>query len=244
MTFPRAAGPLRIASYNVHRTIGADGRRDPARIAAVVAELGADVVALQEVEVDPCGGEPAGDLRLLERATGLAAVFGATVVRADASYGNALLTRHPVLAVRRLDLSRPGREARGALDVDLDVGGSSVRVIATHLGLRPSERLAQVALLLAAVGDHAGPTIVVGDFNDWWPRARSVRELAARFGGGARLATFPARRPLLALDRIWVQPRGAAVHATVHRSPLARVASDHLPVVATVGETRPARPTS
>jgi endonuclease/exonuclease/phosphatase family metal-dependent hydrolase len=224
---------LRIASYNVHRCIGTDGGRDLVRIARVIHELAADVIALQEVEGGPDPGATREPLAFLARATGFVAVPGA--VRSDhrGDYGNALLTRFPVRSARSLDLSVAGREPRGAIDVTVDLDDGRARIIATHLGLRGRERRVQIErLLLAASSLVDGPPILIGDFNEWRRRSSLVRSLGARFGGFAAPATFPSWRPILALDRIWVGTPWVLHAVIAHRSPLARVASDHLPLVA------------
>jgi endonuclease/exonuclease/phosphatase family metal-dependent hydrolase len=222
---------LRVATYNVHSGVGSDGRCDPARIAAVINELAADVVALQEVE------SRHGDLETLEflsRQTGMIAVPGPTMLRTVGDYGNALLTRASLLELRRPDLSFPGREPRGAIDAMLQAGQGRLRVIATHLGLRPAERRRQIETLLAGIGDVPVPTVLMGDLNEWFLWGRPLRRLHAHFGETPAPATFPAGFPLFALDRLWVQPLRCLRKLTVHRSPLARVASDHLPLTATI----------
>jgi endonuclease/exonuclease/phosphatase family metal-dependent hydrolase len=135
--------PLRLATYNIHRAVGRDGRFDPARIQRVIAEIDADVVALQEVESHHGGFDM---LAYFATQTGLTAVPGPTLVHATGEYGNALLPRASLLDVQRLDLSVPNREPRGALDVLLDCGGAPLRVVATHLGPRPAEHRYQVRL--------------------------------------------------------------------------------------------------
>ncbi len=224
---------LRVASYNVHRCVGGDGVHDPARVGAVLRELDADVIGLQEVD---CGFEPAFDvdqLELLANVAGMTPIEGPTLRGEGGHYGNAILTRVRPTSVRRHDLSVSRREPRGALDVDVDIQGTTIRVIATHLGLRRSERARQARKLAAALSDHARPqTVVVGDFNEWRPRERALVPLSAALGAAPRLRTFPARFPVLPLDRIWAMPPEAIESMSTHASPLASVASDHLPVVA------------
>jgi len=171
----------------------------------------------------------------LLKATGYQVLVGPTIVdpvRGD--YGNALLTRHRVKSFRQVDLSVGGCEPRGALDVTLACGADTLRVVATHLGLRPAERRAQVTKLLATLaGEPASvPTILLGDLNEWFLWGRPLRWLHRHFEETPAPATFPAGFPLLALDRIWVKPRHLLRRLFVHASPLAREASDHLPLVA------------
>ena len=221
---------MTIASYNIHGGIGTDRHFVPKRIAGVLAELNADIVALQEVESRATGFDM---LAYLRDQTGFEAIAGPTLLRAGGDYGNGLLTRYRVQSVRRIDLSISGREPRGALDVELACGGHQVRVVATHLGLRPAERREQVQRLLQELGDNRPiATVLMGDLNEWFLWGRPLRWLHAHFEETPALATFPARLPLFALDRIWVKPRHLVRRLTVHTTRLARIASDHLPVAA------------
>src|SRR5262249_26771873 len=122
------ATSLTVASYNVHRCIGRDGRHDPGRVAKVIEELRADVVGLQEVDFRYHIRRGVDQLRFLSEATGLESVWGPVLYGPRGQYGNGLLTRHEVLAVRGIDLSVPRHQRRGALDVDLAVHGTRVRV--------------------------------------------------------------------------------------------------------------------
>ena len=244
--------PLTLATYNVHGCVGADGRHDPGRVAAVLAELDADVVALQEL-----AWQPDAALNLLHdlaRRLGCHSIAGPTLLRRAGHYGNALLTRWPADAVTRIDLSLAGREPRGALDVRLHAPATDLRVVATHLGLSPRERRLQTKAQVAALGPPldtaaafdvtagpgAGPhprtpvTVLLGDLNEWFLWGRPLRRLHRHFGATPAPATFPARWPVLALDRIWVEPRARLLQLRRHRTALARQASDHLPLVAQI----------
>ena len=219
-----------VATYNVHRCIGRDRRHDPDRIAEVLRELAADVVGLQEVSARPAAGAGVDQLDHLARATGLHAVAGPTLRLERGHCGNGLLSRWPIRDVRRLDLTVPGREPRGAIDADLDLDGRPLRCLVTHLGLRGRERRVQLERLLVTLGRAVEvPTVLLGDLNEWMWRARLLRRLLGDFASVA-VRTFPADRPLLALDRVVVRPPEALGPVTAHASPLARVASDHLPV--------------
>jgi endonuclease/exonuclease/phosphatase family metal-dependent hydrolase len=225
---------IRVASYNIHRCIGNDGRCDPQRIATVIQELDCDVLGLQEVDNSPGLAPTSMQLEYLARVTGMEPVAGLRIVRHMGHYGNALLTRHRVLGVRRHDLSFSWREPRGALDVDLDIRGIESRVLVTHLGLTPGERRHQMRKVLAIVSEtpEHEPLALLGDINEWLPMGRPVRWLHALFGRPPAVRTFPAAWPLFALDRIWARPRGSLRTLRAHRSAAARAASDHLPVVA------------
>ena len=224
---------LRIASYNVHSCCGADGKRDASRIAGVIEELGSDTIGLQEVDYR---------LDYIADKLGMQAIPGLTLARHDGPFGNALLTRRKVLAVRRQGFTYSRREPRNALDVELEVGGEPVRVIVTHLGLWPAERRYQVKKILHMIRET--PTcervVVLGDINEWLPYGRPLRWMHALFGRSPAERSFPARWPLVALDRVWVRPRHALLAIKAHRSPLARLASDHLPVKAIVSIHQPA----
>jgi len=225
---------LRVASYNVHGCRGTDGRTDAARIAAVIEETGCDTVGLQESDYQ---------LDFIAQKAGMEAIPGLTLLRHDGHYGNALLTRRKVLAVRRLGFTYSGREPRNALDVDLDVGGETVRVIVTHLGLWPAERRYQVKQILDLLkrAPMSERVVVLGDINEWLPLGRPLRWLNSLFGHTIVERSFPSRWPLFALDRAWVRPRHSLLALKAHRSPLAALASDHLPVKALVATQAAAR---
>lgn len=218
---------LRIASYNVHSCIGTDGRKDAARIAKVIAELQCDTIGLQEVDYR---------LDYIAMRLGMQAIAGLTLLRHDGPFGNALLTRRKVLEVRRLAFGYGRREPRNALDVDLEVGGQPLRVIVTHLGLFAAERRFQMRRLLEIIRRNPAHEriVVLGDMNEWLPLSRPLRWLNGLLGHSAAERSFPSRWPLFALDRVWVRPRHALLAFKAHRSSLAAVASDHLPVKAII----------
>lgn len=227
--------PLRVVTWNVHGCVGTDGRRDVARVADVIRGFDADLVGLQEVD----SRRSPGQLAELARRTGTTAVAGPTLRTRKGTYGNALLTRYPHATVEHVDISVPLVEPRGALAVEVALDGRAVRVLVTHFGLSGRERRAQATAIAMWVRDAGGAAVLLlGDFNEWRPRATTLRRLDALLGEAPRPRTFPSRLPVLALDRIWVCPREALIDQTTPRIGDAARASDHLPVLARIDPER------
>lgn len=223
---------LRLCTYNIHGAVGRDGLFSPPLIAAVLDDIDADVIAMQEV---PLGGAHWPNvLHALEHHLPMVGVEGYTFSVGKRRFGNAILSRYPILETRRLNLSVAGREPRGALDADIHFEGQRLRVIATHLGLRADERQHQVARLLEVFDTDQMPVILMGDVNEWFVWGKTLRTLVSHFQSVPAPATFPARWPVFALDRIWIRPRFRLMNVRVHRSAAARIASDHLPLVAQI----------
>lgn len=225
-----------VASYNIHGCIGRDGVLAPDRIAAVIRELDADIVALQEVDAQQHADRFLDQWLYLAEATGYHCVPGISLRTHRRDYGNAVLTRQPAAAIRLHDISVRGREPRGAIDLDLAFPQGPLRLIATYLGLRHAERrdqIDQLLRLMAGDGESAA-TILIGDLNEWLRGSHNLRRLGAAFMKSPAPASFPAGRPILALDRIAARGTVRIAAAAAHRSPLARIASDHLPVRALV----------
>jgi endonuclease/exonuclease/phosphatase family metal-dependent hydrolase len=226
-----------VASYNIHRGVGLDRRLDLARIADVVAETKADVIGLQEV-IREDGRADQDHAAYLASRLGMDMIMGETRAHGRGTYGNAILSRLPVIGSARCDLSWRAREPRGCLRVDLGVAGTTLHVFNCHLGLKFRERRSQLGLLagfIAVSHQLPGPRVLMGDFNEWHfgPITRGLRrEFASPMRRMRR--THPARFPLFKLDRIYWDLALEAREFHVHRSALARVASDHLPVVCTL----------
>ncbi len=232
MPYPAPPDPahIRVASYNVHKCVGLDRRRDPHRIARVIAALGADVVALQEA-----------DKRLPPRPAALPAEVirsETTLSHADVAetrvslgwHGNALLlgAEWTVTHLHRLPL--PGLEPRGAVIAEIDGPKGALRIVATHLGLRRRDRQRQMTQIMAALNARRGPpTVLLGDLNEWSPHA-GFAPLDPFLSLHQPGKSFPSRRPMAALDRVATGPGLSLVTAGVCRSGEAGRGSDHLPI--------------
>jgi endonuclease/exonuclease/phosphatase family metal-dependent hydrolase len=220
-----------VATYNIHSCIGVDGRMDAARIASVIDEIGPDILALQEVDASL---HPAGFLdqwEWLARRLKLHCIPGISLRTHRKSFGNALFTREPPLRSCLHDISIPRREPRGAIEADLLFEGRLLRVIATHLGLRRDERRQQASMIAAKLARDTSPaaTLLLADLNEWRPSPK-VLGLAPLFQAGPSPRSFPARRPMLALDRILAAGPIRLEQLRAHISAAARIASDHLPL--------------
>ena len=233
---------LRAVTYNIHKGRGMDRRVQPERIARVLREIGADIVALQEVVNVPGEAPDMMQAQYLAAQLGLQCVMGPTRQYRGGPYGNALLTRLPVRASRTHNLSVTGREPRGCLRVDLELpGGRTLHVINIHLGTSFFERRHQIRTLMTPAilmaEDFSGPRIVLGDFNEW-TRGLATRLLSAHLHSAdprlhaARRRTYPGFIPVLHLDHIYYDPTLQLERVASDRSPLALVASDHVPLYA------------
>lgn len=235
---PAAARELRVMTFNIHHAEGTDGKVDVARIAQLIRDAQADVVGLQEVDR---GVERSGRRDLLKELadlTGMRFAFGKNIDHQGGDYGNALLTSHPIVSEgNKLLPNTNGGEQRGMLQVVLDVDGTRVLVLTTHLDHRreDGQRVAGADAILEALpawGD--GPVVAMGDFNDV-PGSRTYARLVTTFidawaavGQGDGF-TIPVEAPTRRID--WILVRG--IDPTKIQV-LKTEASDHLPVVATL----------
>jgi endonuclease/exonuclease/phosphatase family metal-dependent hydrolase len=219
-----------------------DRRVDPARVADVLRGCNADVIALQEVIGDVSGVPELNHAQFIaDQLGGYQACFGEARLHRGAPYGNAILSRVPVVSSQTYDLTRHGRERRGCLRVDIECGSELLHIFNVHLGTSFFERRHQGRRLIST--DVLGskelkwPTIVVGDFNEW-TRGLATRLMSKQYGSvEARLhlqrrRTYPGVLPLFHLDHFYFDQRLALVKASLVKTRLALVASDHLPIVA------------
>jgi endonuclease/exonuclease/phosphatase family metal-dependent hydrolase len=225
-------GDLSVASYNIHKGVGTDRRRDLARTTAVIAEIGADILALQEADTRFGTRKGLLDLESIRRDLGLIAVPLDGVGDAHGWHGNLLLVRNALVQeVHQLIL--PGLEPRGAMVTDMVIAGQPLRIVNAHLGLLPGSRAAQARMLIDKVTALEGrPTLLMGDLNEWRNSGDALQTLDTHFQIAEARPSFPSRYPLLALDRMMLSPHGELLDMSTHDSPLSRRASDHLPIKA------------
>ncbi|NCP24116.1 MAG: endonuclease [Erythrobacter sp.] len=226
---------LTFASYNIHKAVGVDRRRDPERIIAVLREVDADVIALQEA-----------DLRLGDRASVLPkallddtpwrVVPVAKRPRSIGWHGNAILVRRDMAIESGEALDLPTIEPRGAACAVVRHEGARVRIIGTHLDLSGLRRRAQVRALLKFVSECEGdcPTVIAGDFNQWGRSTGAMREFGDRWTLITPGASFPSRKPIARLDRLVASAAFSVIASGAHHTALSAIASDHLPVTATL----------
>ncbi len=239
---------LRLLTYNIHRAIGVDRKFMPERIVAILRRYDADVVLLQEVDV----GHPrsrrmnlaahfAHELGYPHRAVGLNVFFK------QGKYGNATLSHYEIGRQHNIDLTLGGTKGRGAQHTRIHLRDGERRVelevFNIHLSLTATQRRRQVAHLLQASDlahlDPDTPCIIAGDTNDWRGRLRAPFLRAGfhcatnRYAGSRRsIKTFPSFAPTGGLDKVFYHGPLAPTHVHRSRLGLARVASDHLPVIA------------
>lgn len=237
---------LRVVSYNIHRAIGVDRRFRPERIARILSHHDGDIVLLQEVDE---GVPRSREMDLArELAFGLGYphfAVGHNVTLRKGRYGNATLSRHPILRERNIDLTIGGRKRRGCQHTAIQLEGRQpLDVFNLHLGLSARERELQLGLLLCSSEfselSHDAPAIVAGDFNDWRSLLQPllIAQLAFRSATGPHALqehasrTYPSFFPRGPLDRIYYRGPLRMLSARRCRLQLSRVASDHLPIVA------------
>jgi endonuclease/exonuclease/phosphatase family metal-dependent hydrolase len=232
---------LRIATYNIHKCVGIDRKYSPERIVKVLREIDADVIGLQEVVWNTHLHKRDHQANFIADALGFEFATGKNRQIKGADYGNAIISRHPILTAKNHDITVSSYEPRGCLWAEIEIGGRTTHFACLHMGTSFFERRKQVHKLLAGHVLEGSETeehrIIVGDFNEWTSGV-TTRMLRSRFNWvdpkthlGKR-RSFPGYLPLLHLDHIYFDGSLELEAATIHRSRTARVASDHLPIVA------------
>jgi endonuclease/exonuclease/phosphatase family metal-dependent hydrolase len=233
--------PLRIATYNIHKARGLDGRTRPDRIANVLKGLNADVIALQEVVSTPNRNPEENQAEYLAQSLEMNYCSGENRKHKGGSYGNVILSRLPIVNYNNHDLSVHGRERRGVLRADLEFEQSLLHVFNVHLGTAFLERRNQARRLLTATilldEQLVGMRVLLGDFNEW-TRGLVSKMLSERMASAdvkkhlKRSKTYPGLLPFLHLDHIYHDPPLKLHKMSVVRNRTALIASDHLPLVA------------
>jgi len=250
-----------MMTYNVHGCVGVDRKLDVGRIAAVIGQARPDIVALQELDVGRPRSGGVDQAHAIATRLGMSFHFNSALSVEEERYGDAILTALPQSLVKSGPLPTPPRlrrlEPRGALWVQILTAGGPLQVINTHLGLVPQEQKTQVASLLGRdwLGhpDCRDPTVLLGDFNAtsryaaYRALARRLRDVQRADVGlkrpGRVVRTFPSRLPILRIDHVFVSPSIEVAGVFAPDTALARVASDHLPLVVDLTVlTSPSRP--
>ncbi len=230
---------LRVATYNIHRCRGLDGRTRPDRIAAVLDGIDADVIALQEV-IGP-GPSTGGHAEALGAMLGMGWVMAPARQLRGHQFGNAVLSRLPITQHIEHDLSWKTCESRRMQRVDIAAPGGTLHLYNVHLGTAILERRHQAQRLAAIVCDRhtVGPKLVLGDFNEWM-RGLATNLLSEKLHAIdlrnflKRKRTYPGFLPILHLDHIYYAGKIEILGVELPRTRLSLVASDHLPLVADV----------
>jgi endonuclease/exonuclease/phosphatase family metal-dependent hydrolase len=227
---------LRIATYNIHRCRGLDGRTNPSRVADVIRAIEPDVIALQEVI--GAGPHSAGHAEELGAQLGMGWVMAPTRHLRGALFGNVVLSRHPIIHHAQYDLSWKTCEPRCCQRVDIAFGEDTLHLYNVHLGTAFLERRYQAERLSTIVHDRriGQPKVVLGDFNEWM-RGLATTLLTERLHSidlrsHLRRRTYPGVFPVLHLDHIYYDGRVEVVKLDLPRTRRALMASDHLPLVA------------
>jgi endonuclease/exonuclease/phosphatase family metal-dependent hydrolase len=240
---------MRIVTYNVHKCRGLDRRVRPARIASVLRELDADIIALQEVLSVGGAAREMDQARFIAEELGYDYCIGENRRLAGGAYGNVMLSRLPWRHVHNYDITWRGRERRGCLRVDIEARGDSndggagrlLHLFNVHLGTAYIERRHQARQLVGerilGNAELTGARIVLGDFNEW-TKGLATRLLTEHLQSAdvrthlRSPRTYPGPLPLVHLDHIYFDPALELEQLTLHKSLTALVASDHLPLVA------------
>jgi endonuclease/exonuclease/phosphatase family metal-dependent hydrolase len=228
---------VRVATYNIHRSRGLDGRTNPARIAEVIRAVDADVIALQEVI--GAGASSQGHAEEIGALVGMGWVMAPTRHLRGCLFGNVVLSRHPIRHHAQYDISWKTCEPRCAQRVDVAFGDDTLHLYNVHLGTAFLERRYQAGRLSAILHDHriGQPKIVLGDFNEWTKglATSTLREKMQSIDLRQHLRrrrTYPGVFPVLHLDHIYYDGKVEVVKMEMPRTRLSLMASDHLPLVA------------
>ncbi len=224
----------RLISYNLHSGIGRDGVQDYHRIGQFLAAQHADFVLLQEMDTRPQERDVNEDITAICANGHFELIAGKTMTTAHGWFGNAILSRHPVLHRQQFDISVENREPRTLQQVVVSAGEHQISLLNAHLGLKKSERAYQARRLHSAVKDIQQrfdiPACVGGDMNEWWPGTKIFKRLDQAYRQLQTGLTFPSQLPLIKLDRLWASKRIVVKDCGRLRGDTFDHYSDHLPI--------------
>jgi endonuclease/exonuclease/phosphatase family metal-dependent hydrolase len=226
---------LRIMTYNIRGARGTDGKRDFSRIGKFLKTYQIDIALIQEMDTRPADRSTERDIADLQNDHFDFFVSAPTIVGAHGWYGNAILSRFPIVTKNVIDISRRGCEPRNILEVFMRTPAGHLHVVNTHKGLSPNERGPQLRSLHELLSRQSEvPLVVGGDINQWHTYSKALRALNESLHALTCGATFPTRYPFLHLDRMWCRPKGIVRTHGVLKTPETLRYSDHFPVVAEV----------
>jgi len=237
-----------VMTYNVHSCIGTDGQISPLRIAEVIDRCNPDIVALQELDAGLSRTEMIDQAHLIAMTLEMSFHFHSSIQVKEGGYGNAILSRSPVQLIKAgaipIEPLHPSFERRGAVWAEVELAGSKIQVVATHFGLNRGERVCQAKAITGPewLGhpECRPPTILCGDFNAlagssvYRLLTRHLRDVQRGVKGRLPRGTWPAQLPFMRIDHMFITPNLKVRSVTVPKSPLTRLASDHLPLVVTL----------
>ncbi|ATW04328.1 endonuclease/exonuclease/phosphatase family protein [Sphingorhabdus sp. YGSMI21] len=227
---------LKVASYNIHKGIGTDRRRNPGRIIDVLNEIDADIIALQEADRRFGARAAAIPQKLLEMHSDYSAIPLDVQTDSMGWHGNAILVRNSATVIAHDIMHIPCLEPRGAIMAHFELAGRELAVFGMHLDLSGLWRRRQAAAIikLAQEKQKDVPVVLMGDLNEWSAAGGCLKDFAKAFDMVDCGRSFHSRSPIATLDRIMHSESIRHIEAGVHDSPSARKASDHLPVWATI----------
>lgn len=226
---------LRLLTYNIHGARGIDKVRDFRRIGEFLKKEELDVVLIQEMDTRFFDRSTDQDIADMQTDHFPYFIAAPTIYTSHGWYGNALLSRYPVMSSNIIDISSVGKEPRNILEVILKTPAGDIHVVNTHKGLNPLERGRQMRKLSEILQTKTDlPLIVGGDMNEWQTYAGALRKLNSELFPIPSGPTFPTRAPFLRLDRMWCRPNNIVLTSSVLKSRETRLYSDHYPVLVEV----------
>ena len=225
----------RIVTYNIHSGIGRDKKHDYKRIGQFLANSGADVVLLQEMDTRPSERNTAQDIKDICADNTFDLIPSPAIREPEGWYGNAILTRFDVINHDTVDVSQRGRQPRNVQVVELKTEKTPLTVVNTHKGLKKLERRSQFSLLHEHLShrlkERQTPLVLAGDFNEWQFFSKAFKGLNELLTQQKVGATFPSHFPVFALDRVWVSDDIKVKSCRKLKNAKTRIYSDHLPVL-------------